>query len=184
MIKKDSQLINVIVRAILIEDGKLVVVKWGKTASELPAETGILIGGRVEYGEELTEALVREVKEETGVDVRVEKLLYTHQQIYVSRRTGTEIHELGWYFLVAPLNDGDEACPNDSRVSNPDLDIMFNERIPITPEALSVIYPVFLRENLPNDVLNGFTKTPKSIYTNWRTDRHEFWPEEWLHFDK
>ncbi|MEM8860071.1 MAG: NUDIX domain-containing protein, partial [Chloroflexota bacterium] len=90
MIKKDAQLINIIVRAILVEDGKVVVVKWQKPDHTPPAEAGLLIGGRVEYGEELTEALVREVKEETGVDVKIEKLLYTHQQIYVSRRTGTE----------------------------------------------------------------------------------------------
>ncbi|MEM9773294.1 MAG: NUDIX domain-containing protein [Chloroflexota bacterium] len=184
MIKKESQLINIIVRAILIEAGKLVVVKWEKPALELPSETGILIGGRVEYGEELTEALVREVKEETGVDVKVEKLLYTHQQVFVSRRTGTEIHELGWYFLVSPINKGDEACPNDSRVSNPDLDIMFNERIPITEKDLSVIYPVFLRENLPADVATGFIQTPKTIYTNWRTNRHETWPQEWMAFEQ
>ncbi|MEM8861113.1 MAG: hypothetical protein AAGD96_22545 [Chloroflexota bacterium] len=57
---------------------------------------------------------------------------------------------------------------------------MFNERIPITPDALSVIFPVFLRENLPSDLSNGFVHTPKTIYTNWRSDRHEAWPREWL----
>ncbi len=179
MIKSENQMVNIVVRAILIEDNKLVVVKWDEPEHQPTGQMGILIGGRVEYGEELSEALIREVKEETGIDVKIEKLVYTCQRIYVSRRTGKEVHEIGWFFLVSPVNPGDEACPNDSIVSNPDFDVMYNSRIPITHEELSVIFPLFLRDNLPEDVANGFVQTPRTIYKNLTDGRDSEWPEHW-----
>lgn len=179
MIKEDHQLINIIVRAILIEDGKLVVVKW-KTEREPSGEMGLLIGGRVEYGEEFSEALIREVKEETGIDVKIERLVYTHQQVFVSRRTGIEIHELGWYFLVSPVNRGDEACPNDGIYQNPDHERFFNLRVPISEAGLASLYPIFLRQHLICDFEEGFTQAPKNIYQNFREDQQMTWPQEWL----
>lgn len=179
MIKAENQMINIVVRAILIEDGKLVVVKWDEPRNDPPGKIGILVGGRVEYGEELSEALIREVKEETGVDVQIEKLVYTYQQIYVSRRSGMEVHELAWFFLVSPINPGDEACPNDSIVPNPDHETIFNSRIPITHKELSFIYPLFLRDHLPKDVEDGFMQTPKTIYKNLRDGREVEWPKAW-----
>ena len=56
------------VGAIVVQDGKLLMVRRGRAPGE-----GLwsLPGGRVEQGEHLAAALVREVKEETGLDVDV-----------------------------------------------------------------------------------------------------------------
>lgn len=56
------------VGAVVVRDGSLLMVKRGRA----PARgLWTLPGGRVEHGEYLDAAVVREVREETGIDVRV-----------------------------------------------------------------------------------------------------------------
>jgi len=60
------------VGAIVVRDGKLLMVRRrhdpGKGLWSVP-------GGRLEHGEYITQAVAREVKEETGLDVAVRELL-------------------------------------------------------------------------------------------------------------
>ena len=69
-----SKNINPIVRptGILIEDGKILIVK--QEVSE--QRNWSLPGGTLEFGETIEQCLVREIKEETGLDVRMKDLLY------------------------------------------------------------------------------------------------------------
>lgn len=65
---------NPIVRptGILIEDGKILIVKQevsGQRHWSLP-------GGALEFGETIEQCLVREMKEETGLDIKMKELLY------------------------------------------------------------------------------------------------------------
>jgi 8-oxo-dGTP diphosphatase len=62
---------EVAVGAVAVTEGRLLVVRRGRGVA-----TGrwSLPGGRVEGGETIAEALVREVREETGLDVRVDGL--------------------------------------------------------------------------------------------------------------
>ena len=62
-------------KAILIrEDGKLLAIRRSKTDPLRPL-TWDIPGGEVEYGEDLTESIRREVREEAGIDLQDVTLL-------------------------------------------------------------------------------------------------------------
>lgn len=56
------------------EEGKILMVKSPIRGWEFP-------GGQVEYGESLTDSLIREIKEESGIDIEVEKLIMVTSNI-------------------------------------------------------------------------------------------------------
>ncbi len=58
--------------ALLIEDGKLLLVKRGAKPGQ---GKWSIPGGLVELGERVQETVVREVKEECGLDIEVERLM-------------------------------------------------------------------------------------------------------------
>ncbi|REE64022.1 ADP-ribose pyrophosphatase YjhB (NUDIX family) [Streptomyces sp. 3212.3] len=83
------------VTGVVIEDGQILLLDQdtdGPRSWSLP-------GGRVENGETLADALVREMREETGIDVEVGRLLYLcdHTRAHVAhitfeaRRIGGEL---------------------------------------------------------------------------------------------
>lgn len=68
----DRKLPHIRLTGILVEDGKVLLVKEvlrERSRWNLP-------GGSLEAGETVEAGLVRELREETGLDVRVEELLY------------------------------------------------------------------------------------------------------------
>lgn len=65
------------VYAIVIVDGKILLSPRFKQGYDLP-------GGGVDLGEDLENALIREVKEETGIDVAVNKLVALRTNFFAS----------------------------------------------------------------------------------------------------
>src|SRR5438105_15315498 len=63
------------VRAIVIKDDYLLVMKRNKFGSEYYT----LIGGKIDLNETPEQAIIREVKEETGLDVGNPRLLYIEE---------------------------------------------------------------------------------------------------------
>jgi ADP-ribose pyrophosphatase YjhB (NUDIX family) len=62
-------------RAIIIEDGNMLVMNRNKQGSEYFT----LVGGRVDDNETTQQALIREVKEETGLDVVSAQLVFIEE---------------------------------------------------------------------------------------------------------
>lgn len=98
------------VRAIIIENGNILVMHRKKYGSQYYT----LVGGRVNNGETLEQALVREVKEETGMTVTAAQLAfheehpepYNEQYIYICNvaphadiaiQEGSDEHEMNHY---------------------------------------------------------------------------------------
>ena len=85
------------VYGIVIEDGKLLMSKQFKTKFDVP-------GGGVDIGEDLEQAVVREVKEETGIDVEVVRLAGVKSNIFIDTHSkgihyGESYHSILLFYL-------------------------------------------------------------------------------------
>ncbi len=90
-------MMNLILRptGILIEDGKILLIKQDVTKTRHWS----LPGGRLEHGETIEKCLVRELKEETGLDISVKELLY------VCDRFVKDNHMVHMTFLINRLGE-------------------------------------------------------------------------------
>ena len=102
-------------------------------------------GGRCELGEPTEVALCREMQEEMGLAVRVERLLWVIEHFLTWR--GTAHHELGFYYLLDP---GPElVCDPDTLFYGQEgtLQLIFRW-FPVDALEQVTLYPVFLRRAL------------------------------------
>ena len=81
--------------ALLIENERILLVKQEVTA----IRHWSLPGGKLEFGETLEQCLIRELKEETGLDIKVKEL------IYVTDRIIGRDHIVHMSFLVEKKDD-------------------------------------------------------------------------------
>ena len=89
MILRDNQRVNVVVRGLIFREDHLLVSQWCA-----PRGVAFPIGGRVEFGEPLIEALHREVREETGAEIVACRLVYFAENIFTGE-DGFHYHEIG-----------------------------------------------------------------------------------------
>ncbi len=101
---KYSDQIEVRVRGIIFKDDKILVLQEkGKDYYHFP-------GGHVEFGEELSETLIRELKEELDLKIKNYKLIGAVDNIY--NALNSKHHEINFVFHVETEN-----LPNDSNES-------------------------------------------------------------------
>ena len=155
MIKGENQHINIVVRAIIIEDGQVVVTEWKSK------RWSFLIGGRVDFGESIMNALHREVREETGAAVTVGKLAYFSELVF-KHQDGREFHEFGYYFLVKADR---VICENGRVFPNPDSKNLIIRRADISKKGLENFWPRFMRDYLPKDFANDFADCPRFLFS-------------------
>ena len=99
------------VGAIIIEDGAALL------ATNDSADYYYSIGGGVHFGETSRDAVLREVKEETGVDYEIDRLAFVHENFFTEKcgmHKGKRFHELSLYYLMKPRGtrviDSDSYC--------------------------------------------------------------------------
>ncbi len=104
-----------------------------------------LPGGRAELLEPSLETLVREMREEIGVEVKVDRLLWLAENFFeYGPRTH---HEIGFYFLMhlppdSPLRDQPTFLGHEG-----DMPVHF-EWLPVAALEKVGLYPTFLRTGL------------------------------------
>ena len=131
----ENNLFQIRVTGILIENEHILLVKQNVSTKRKWS----LPGGRLEKGETIEEGMLREMTEETGLVVRISKLLY------VCDKTDTDPPLIHMTFLLERVS-GDIMLPTNEFDSNPISDV---KMIPI------------------NDLENyRFTQKFKEIVTN------------------
>jgi 8-oxo-dGTP pyrophosphatase MutT (NUDIX family) len=125
------------VRAVIIQNGKLVVSRERRRG----AEHVLLPGGRVKTGESLSEALVREVAEETGLQVAPVRLLYVAEVV-----GSYGVHDLNLIWL---------AEPRDAQLAiNPPALVALD-----SPEAVRIMPPII--DQIAADAAVGWANEPR-----------------------
>ncbi len=81
---------------VIITNGRKVLMARNPNESR---EFYYSVGGRVKFGESLVDAVVREVKEETGITCEVEKMAAIHENFFTDD-DGVPFHEISVFFTI------------------------------------------------------------------------------------
>ncbi len=133
-------LINLRVGAIILKDGKMLMA--GR--SDHP-EYLYTVGGRIKFGETSEEAIVREVFEETGVQLEIDRLGFVQQDYFygdVVPYVGMLIYELTFYFYMKVPDDFNPVSPTFSEEDHEEY-LRW-----ITPDEPLRLFPEFFRTEL------------------------------------
>jgi len=112
--KMSFEYFTLVTNAVIHKDGKVLIGR--KKEGPHPVNLGgkwHFPGGRIELGETPEQAIIREMKEETGLDVKVKRMFDAHMlRQYVNNKRGLVVFV---WFLVEPA-DKREPKANDDLV--------------------------------------------------------------------
>lgn len=128
-IKTDKSIFNYCARAIIEHDEKILIICVNDASYyHLP-------GGHVEIGESSEKAVVREIKEEADIDIKIDKLILANEQFYDKNNINN--HSLILYYLAKPK--GNVSTENFVRMEKGTTKTTKNELRWVTREELSNI---------------------------------------------
>ena len=141
-------------RAIIFEDGKVLVMHRNKYGSEYYT----LVGGRLNDTETPEAALVREVKEETGLDVTNARLVYIEEHPAPYNEQYIYLCEIGPHQAIAIQESSEEGQMNqlDANVHTPLW-------VPAKHFANLPFRSPQLQTAIVKAIKHGFPKTPEKL---------------------
>ena len=137
-------IINVRVGAIIMKNGRFLMVGNDR------ADYLYSVGGRIKFGETAEEAVVREVMEETGTRLEIDRLGFVHENYFIGdspKTMGKPIYELSFFFYMKVPEDWEPVC--DSFTDARDKEFLFWA----APDTETNMYPSFFRTELKSPVL-------------------------------
>ena len=135
----DGGIINIRAGAIIIKDGRILMA-GNRNANHLYS-----VGGRLKFGETAEEAVVREVLEETGVRMEVDRLAFVHENYFTldsAEVSGKPIYEISLFFIMKAPENFTPTCQSITEDGSPEFLCW------ITPDTAETIYPEFFRTEL------------------------------------
>lgn len=149
-----NQSFGVRATALIIKDGKIFLTKDDKGRY-------YTIGGAIEVNELVRDAVIREVKEELGVDCLVNQLAFVVENQFIQEKL--TFHNIEFHFIVQPIGEmPNEMIEGEQKQTCEwiDLDNLVN---------LDVV-PAFLTKELPN--WNGQMKHITNVKEKIEHDLH------------
>lgn len=154
----DNGLINLRVGAIILKDGKFLMARNERD------DYLYSVGGRIQFGETAEEAVVREVEEETGVRMDVDRLGFVHENYFYGDVPGVNagklVYEVSFYFYMkAP--EGFEPV-GESRTDEGQVRETMEW---VSPDDPRTLYPAFYRTELarPEMTVKHFVTDERKI---------------------
>ncbi len=151
----DGGVVNVRVGAIIMKDGRFLMV-GNPGAGYLYS-----VGGRIRFGETAEEAVVREVREETGRTLEIDRLGFVTEDFFYGdtpAKRGKLIYELGYYFYMKTPEDFEPVCESFTEDGREEFSVW------VSPEEGRKLYPVFFNDEL---------RHPASVVKHFVTDQRE-----------
>ena len=136
--------VNIRVGAIILKDGRFLMVKNAR------AGYFYSVGGRIKFGETAEEAVVREVEEETGIRLAVDRLGFVQENYFYgdapsTDRFGKVYYELAFYFYMKTPADFEPVCRSFTE------DGVQESLEWVSPDEPRTVYPDFFRTALDPD---------------------------------
>ena len=147
--------VNIRVGAIIMKDGKFLMV--GNPHFDYLYS----VGGRIQFGETAAEAVVREVREETGRELEIDRLGFITEDFFYGdspAKMGKLIYELGYYFYMKTPPDFEPVCGSFTEDGSEEFLVW------VAPEEGRKLYPVFFNDEL---------KHPEKGVKHFVTDQRE-----------
>lgn len=126
--------------AIIIENGCVLLV------TNASANYYYTVGGAIHFDETAQDAAIREVKEETGVDYEVDRLVFVNEAFFKEEcgvHKGKNFHEISMYFLMKPR--GSQEIHSDSYCIDGKETL---EWVPLDKLKSVTVYPEFFADRL------------------------------------
>ncbi len=136
-------LVNLRVGAIIQKENKILMVGNDRT------EYYYSVGGRIQFGESAEEAVVREVWEETGCKMEIERLAFVHENFFVGdakTNLGKSIYEISFFFYMKVPENFEPVCMSFTE------DNQMEKLHWIDIDGEETYYPAFFREELREKV--------------------------------
>ena len=131
--------VNVRVGAIIQKDGRILMV------SNDEVKYCYSVGGRIQFGESAEDAVRREVLEETGCRLEIDRLGFIHEDFFRGdspSKLGKLIYEIAFYFYMKTPADFEPHCGSLTEEGR-------GEHLEwISPDTEKTIYPAFFRTEL------------------------------------
>lgn len=105
------------------------------------------VGGRIKFGETAEEAVIREVYEETGVKMEIDRLGFVHENFFPGDskvKKAKVVHEISFFFYMKVPEDFEPVCDSFTQDGNKEY-LKW-----ITVDEPQTFYPEFFRTELKN----------------------------------
>ncbi len=98
--------LNIRVGAIIRKDSRILMVSNPRN------DYCYSVGGRVQFGETAGDAIKREVLEETGMALEVDRLGFVHENFFLSDTKGdrAKVYEISFFFYMKVPDDFEPVC--------------------------------------------------------------------------